>query len=75
LPSGEKLPRNPIADGSSLATPPVTGIVHSFEYVVGAETRPDEKSTLRPSGVHPRATSPAGLHVSRRGDPPSAGMT
>src|SRR5688572_22657566 len=75
FPSGEKLPRNPMYAGSSCAAPPSTGIVHSFRYAVGADARPDAKSTRRPSGVHPRARSPLGLHVKRRGSPPSAATT
>src|SRR6185503_7985101 len=64
-----------MADGRSFATPPCMGIMKSFVYVVGAEIRPDENRTSRPSGVHPRATSPAGLQVMRCGSPPSAGIT
>src|SRR4029079_5860230 len=51
------------------------GIVQSFSYGVGADARPDPNNTRRPSGVHPRACSPAVLHVRRRGSPPSADTT
>src|SRR3954462_14504559 len=61
--------------GSCVAGPPFTGIVHSFAYVVGADTRPDENSTCEPSFVQPRACSPAGFQVSRRGSPPSDATT
>src|SRR5437899_3009214 len=49
--------------------------MNSLLYVVGAEMRPEEKRTKRPSGLHPRASSPAELHVMRCGSPPSAGIT
>src|SRR5262245_7949047 len=61
--------------GSIWAGPPSTEIVQSLSYPVGADTRLDANSTRRPSAVHPRAFSPLGLHVRRRGSPPSAATT
>src|SRR3970282_763342 len=62
--------------GSACSTPPSIGAVQNRGAPLGAQVARDEANrTDVPSCVHPCTESPPGCHVSRRGSPPSAGIT